>query len=92
MRDDRLHDVTRPDRWKIVLGVPFLDIGFSHGVQETALESLEHGGAVGEELHADLVDVRLAAHEGHIVAPVVGVALERNVAARVEVRDDIGRG
>ena len=89
VRDDRLDDVAGLNGREVVLRVPFLLIGFAHRVQDARFECLEHGGAVGEELHADLVEVCLTAHEGHVLPPIVGIALQRNEASRFEIVDHV---
>ena len=83
-------DLARAHGGKVVLRRPLGRVGLAVDVELPGLERLEPGGGVTEELQPDLVEVGLAAHEGHSHAPVVGVAPQRQRAAGVHVLDDVG--
>ena len=91
MRQNRFHHIATIDCGKVVLAVPFFDVEFTVGIQCTGFEGFEHGSAVAVELHADFIKIALAAHERHIIAPVVWIALEADKAARLKIVYDVFR-
>jgi hypothetical protein len=92
MGDFRQDDLARLHAREVVILGPVSGVGLPHGGENAAGEGLEHRGAVGKELHPDLVDHVGAAPERQVGAPVVGVAPQRHEAPRLEIVDHVGRG
>ena len=78
---------TRPSlhRGKIVTVGPARGSSSAHRSIWPGLEGFEHHRAFAEIVEADLIEIEAAAVHGEILAPVVGVALERDGAAGIDL-------
>jgi len=75
------------------LRLPFGHISLAQRIGIAGLKGLEVRGAIGEKLHADFIDVIGAAPKRHVFAPIIRIALERDVAPRLKAVDHVrGRG
>ena len=74
----------------VVAGLPAARIVFAAHVVEAGLEGFEIGVGVAIIIEAQLVEIPQAAIDRKGAAPVIGIALERDAFARIDLGDDIG--
>ena len=90
MRDFCQNNVARLHRWEGIVAGPGGGVRLAVAGDVTGLERLEHHAAIAKVIVAHFVDIMLAAVEGQVSPPPVGVLDVSDVPARLERTDHIG--
>ena len=85
-----LDDATVTHRRHVVGGLPAAGIGLGADVVEALLEGLQMRIAVTIEIEADFVEIPQAPVDGKVASPIVGIALQCDAAAGIDLGDHIG--
>ena len=89
MGDKGFFDRSRGNSRKIIIAVPSVGIKFSAHGQGPGLKCLERHPAIAKIIISDLVKIIRAAPERQGVPPIIGVAFQRQITARLERTYDI---
>ena len=89
-RECLLDDAALTHRWEPIGGLPARGIMLGAHVVKAALERLEMGVGFAIIVEPDLVEVPEAAIDRKIASPIVGIALEGDAFARIDLADQIG--
>ena len=85
-----LQDVASLYAGVVISRVPFVGVVFTHNIEDARFERFFQNGVIRKELNTNFVQVGFATLQRQIAAPIVGIALERDIAVWLIVTNHIG--